>query len=360
MNRLFSSAKRVISMAALLFLAAVVFLPVALAAGSATYLQQALIDGRTVQRWNDSTRVIVIAMQSGQKVPGWSPRMMGIAKSAFSDWQKALGGRIRFEYTQDVSQADAILRWSRQDNGQQVGHQTIQWANNTLTDAEINIALQNARGQRLTDNELKYVALHEIGHLLGIRGHSPHPEDIMFASMQPRVSHLSGRDIATIRALYRLKPEITNPTGIHLLQYKHFLYYVQLGYTAHRQKNYANAYEYFLKARGYYPSDPKIGYLLGMSAYSLKRYDESIRYLKPLAAEPGEQQNHALYYLAGAYMSQAAAAFESGKTQAGKEKLGLARQYYGQLAKNPTSPTDLRQLATSNLTKIDQFAGRIR
>ena len=72
-------------------------------------------------------------------------------------------------------------------------------------------------GKTFSRAEISNTALHEIGHTLGIMGHSDNPTDIMYASKDsPTISLLSGysrelsmRDLKTLALLYRIKPTIS-------------------------------------------------------------------------------------------------------------------------------------------------------
>ena len=75
-------------------------------------------------------------------------------------------------------------------------------------------------GNFFSDKELYNTILHEIGHALGIMGHSYSTEDLMYMSTNENTSfyapyrssfqYLSSKDINTIRLLYKLVPTITN------------------------------------------------------------------------------------------------------------------------------------------------------
>jgi hypothetical protein len=59
----------------------------------------------------------------------------------------------------------------------------------------------------LSDGQVEWVALHEIGHALGMRSHSPIPADLMYEVVRDRVTvaeGLSGEDVNSFVSLYQL------------------------------------------------------------------------------------------------------------------------------------------------------------
>ena len=80
----------------------------------------------------------------------------------------------------------------------------MQWdEDGHLTGGVITLATFDAKGQPFAPDDVRVLALHEIGHLIGL-DHSPDPGDIMYA--QPKVRDLSPRDIRTASLLYDLAP----------------------------------------------------------------------------------------------------------------------------------------------------------
>jgi tetratricopeptide (TPR) repeat protein len=317
-----------------------------------TYIKEALLNGKLVQRWNDSTKVIEVALISGKSIPDWTPKAATIVRDAFEEWQSALNGKIKFNFSNNPAKTDVVVKWASNSNGQQIGHQNLRWNGDIVTDASLTISLRNSRGQLFTDEQLRAVALHEIGHMLGIRGHSANPKDIMYKQMQAGQSRLSPRDIATIQTLYKRKADVTNPPGIHLLQYREFEHHMSLGYAATKRQNYEEAYQDFSKAQQAFPKDPKIDYLVGITAFNIKKYDDAIKHLKQFSAKPSDEQANAMYYLATALRITGAKDIQAQKNQSGFAKLSQAQKYYDTVSKNPKSPADIRKSATDYRDKI--------
>src|SRR6185437_5286799 len=72
-----------------------------------------------------------------------------------------------------------------------------------IVNANITLALHHNAGEALDDSSVKAIALHEVGHLLGL-DHTSDTTDIMTARV--RVRDLSNADRATMKLLYSLPP----------------------------------------------------------------------------------------------------------------------------------------------------------
>jgi tetratricopeptide (TPR) repeat protein len=62
----------------------------------------------------------------------------------------------------------------------------------------------NFNGEGLSEQAVKFLCIHELGHALGIEGHSLSPKDIMFSMLPYNFENLklSARDGKTLRKLY--------------------------------------------------------------------------------------------------------------------------------------------------------------
>lgn len=114
-----------------------------------------------------------------------------------------------------------------------VGFTTPNYKGPTLYDMTIVLYTNDPFGNYFSDKELYNTILHEIGHALGIMGHSYSTEDLMYmtadndssfyAPYRSSFQYLSSKDINTIRLLYKLLPTITN-TPLNELNKKGLIY----------------------------------------------------------------------------------------------------------------------------------------
>ncbi|MFM7389941.1 MAG: matrixin family metalloprotease [Vampirovibrionales bacterium] len=139
---------------------------------------------------------------------------MKMVWGCFLTWQQASQQQVRFRRVATLQESQINVEW-RRINRTSLGHCQTSWTpDGRIYSAEISIGLTEGKLVKAydNDNEVKHTVLHEIGHALGLLGHSNHPADIMFVPHQYGVYDLSPRDIATLMQLYQL------PAGFNYIQ----------------------------------------------------------------------------------------------------------------------------------------------
>ena len=131
-----------------------------------------------------------------------------ILKNAFKIWDSAMRDNMNFVFVNHKDQADIAIDYIEQLSGTQVGitktgHISIQ-GRIYLHKAVILIAKKDPIGFIQSDAALLKVTLHEIGHAIGMIGHSNSINDIMYYSTaSTKNTSPSTRDIDTVNKLYR-------------------------------------------------------------------------------------------------------------------------------------------------------------
>ena len=174
-------------------------------ADSDTYLGYALAEGDSVlKRWrNRSSEPLTVFLSTGD-VPGFSDELRSAVREAFTRWERVGAIPVVFRFVRDSSQAEVEVRWIESFAIRRTGQADVIWApDGWLVRGVLTIATHQNDGRRVSRRVAYTVALHEIGHLLGL-GHSDDPNDLMYPSTS--VSDLTPRDRRTARLLYALPP----------------------------------------------------------------------------------------------------------------------------------------------------------
>ncbi len=166
-----------------------------------TYIGELLASrDSALARWPDRTaRPLRVWVDETSRLPGWNADFTSAVRDAFSTWSES-GIPVRFDFVRDSASADVHVRFTEQlANG--ISGKTV-WsrdANWWLVSSDIALALVHPSGGNVTPPQMRAIALHEVGHLLGL-DHADSPDNIMSARV--RVRELSDADKATAMLLY--------------------------------------------------------------------------------------------------------------------------------------------------------------
>jgi hypothetical protein len=156
-----------------------------------------------LHRWDNRILTPVRVHLSPGQVANYQPAFLDAVRAAFRRWQDA-GVAVRFDLGADSSSAEVQVQWRVQFDIDRTGQTDLTWdADGHHQTGIVTLATFSQIGQPMNVEEIRIVAMHEVGHLLGL-DHSPDSTDLMYPVA--RVRDLSARDIQSARLLYRLSP----------------------------------------------------------------------------------------------------------------------------------------------------------
>lgn len=128
-----------------------------------------------------------------------------ILKQAFDKWDYELYQLVNFEYVFNESQADIVCYCVEKLDEKKAGLAHVKHVGKKIVSAIVEVTTKDILNNSYNDKEILSIALHEIGHALGIMGHSKNLNDIMYFSMESyKNGTISRKDINTIFRIYSL------------------------------------------------------------------------------------------------------------------------------------------------------------
>ena len=253
-----------------------------------------------VMHWDKNSFPLTVSFVRETKVPEYYEMR---ARAAFETWEKESHGFFKFRFSDN--NADIVVKFvplglSGKGERGYLGNPAF-----TVPDIKKNklekmtIYMHNTnRYNRYYPGEAVYTfILHEIAHTLGVMGHSPDPNDLMYMSNIASVvvgveTQIQKADLNTLYLLYSLVPDITNTDNYDT---KGQIYApIVLG---SKQDIIARKID---EAREYIKNAPfqVSGYIdLAVLYASAKKYDEAEKALNTgLNVSKNQQEKYLIYY----------------------------------------------------------------
>jgi tetratricopeptide (TPR) repeat protein len=269
------------------------------------YIKQVPLNNK-ILRWDIQKFPIKVYITQTDLAPKY---YLNKIKKAFLQWQVSTKRLINFQFTDNEKNADIIVNIKLSDDIKKCREKICKYSvaytiptisNNSLRKMNITFYALNQYNKPFSEKEIYYTALHEIGHALGIMGHSYNQHDIMHMEITHQINEennmqsISFNDLNTVKLLYNLMPDITN-TPLNKFNDSSLIFApIILG--SDKQIN----SEKILEAQHYIKSAPNIsnGYIdLALAYAAEKQYNQAIEALnKALSFSSNNFEKSIVFY----------------------------------------------------------------
>ena len=166
--------------------------------------------GRIV--WPLDKMPLKVYIEDGTGTQGYRDYYPDMMRKAFSEWQEKTNGKVSWLEVYSPQEANITCTWTAvakpNGPGVEAGETKSTVGVNRFTGEQIIMrsrisVLTSLMGRNFSDTDTYKTCLHEVGHAIGMEGHSSNPGDIMYAVLNDaQTPYLKDRDINTISALY--------------------------------------------------------------------------------------------------------------------------------------------------------------
>lgn len=182
-------------------------------------------------RWTDwrmPLKVFIAAPEND--LEGYKPDYDTYLRQAFMDWEKAAQKRVSFRFVDSIKDSDIDCSWTNEaselGNGTENGNTQTLIRQGALTHAKLALRCKETPGNfPLTSNTIITTCRHEVGHALGLAGHSIDPEDLMYFStpIADPIKTITERDKNTLLKVYQEQVPLSGQLLDLLLRKESFL-----------------------------------------------------------------------------------------------------------------------------------------
>ena len=164
-------------------------------------------------RWPDRTfNAVRVWIQPNPNITHWTPAHVEAARDAFISWSRVEIG-VPFTFVADSAVAEIRVRWTERfgepiSGHTRADHDAAFW----IVRASLDLAVHHHSGVVLDNDAMRAIALHEVGHALGLE-HLPDSTSVMAPAVRARA--LTVADRAAALRLYEFRDSTASAPRPH-------------------------------------------------------------------------------------------------------------------------------------------------